>query len=320
MNAKASRWLGLVMSLPTRNSTARMRLWRALKSLGCGVLRDGVYLLPHNPEAERLFCALEKEIADAGGAAQALHVFSRNGVQHARFSALFDRGSDYASLIGEIAKSKKPLPKANAAALQKLAKRLRREFEAISAIDFFPGPARAQAEAALAELEAGIQAIIAPDEPHAAAGAIRRLDCGKFKGRLWATRQHLWVDRLASAWLIRRFIDPEARFTWLKNPKDCPRKALGFDFDGATFTHVGARVTFEVLLASFGMETDAALARIGALVHYLDVGGIPVPEAAGLEAVLRGARQRCQDDDALLAEAAQLFESIYTAYSEEKSG
>lgn len=309
--------MGLVTSLPTRNSTARMRLWRTLKSLGCGVLRDGVYLLPESAEAGRVFHALEKDIADAGGTAQVLQVVSRNNGQHAYFSALFDRSSDYADLLGEIAKSKKALPKAEATTLQKLVKRLRREFEAVSAIDFFSGAARAQAEAALAELEANVQAVIAPDEPHAAAGAIRRLDRTKFQKRAWATRQHLWVDRLASAWLIQRFIDPGARFLWLKNPKDCPRTALGFDFDGATFTHVGARVTFEVLLASFGMEADSALARIGALVHYLDVGGIPVPEATGLETVLRGARERFNDDDALLAQALQLFDSVYAAYSEE---
>jgi hypothetical protein len=97
------------------------------------------------------------------------------------------------------------------------------------------------------------------------------------------------VDRVASAWLIRRFIDPDARFLCLKEPQDCPPEAVGFDFDGAEFTHLGARITFEVLMASFDLDEDRALRRIGALVHYLDVGGIPVPEATGFAAILAGA-------------------------------
>jgi hypothetical protein len=115
--------------------------------------------------------------------------------------------------------------------------------------------------------------------------------------------------------LIHRFIDPEARFVWLAVPDSCPAEAMGFDFDGAVFTHVGAKITFEVLLASFGFTKDAALNRIGALVHYLDVGGIPVLEAAGLETLIRGMRQRFTADDDLLAEAEKIFDAFYQAFS-----
>jgi hypothetical protein len=120
---------------------------------------------------------------------------------------------------------------------------------------------------------------------------------------------------LASAWLIKRFIDPRAKFLWLKRPQDCPKRAVGFDFDGAQFTHVGAKVTFEVLLVSFGVNGDSALERIGTLIHYLDVGGVPVPEAAGLEALLRGARIARTDDDALTADAGRLFDLLYAGYA-----
>src|SRR5437870_2360105 len=122
-----------------------------------------------------------------------------------------------------------------------------------------------------------------------------------YRGKLWATRQRVWVDRVASAWLIRRFIDPEARFVWIQTPQDCPADAIGFDFDGAAFTHTEHRVTFEVLLASFDLATDPALTRLGVLVHSLDVGGVPVPEAAGFEAMLTGVRASCADDDQVLA-------------------
>ena len=146
------------------------------------------------------------------------------------------------------------------------------------------------------------------------AGRIPRLHRKDYRSRTWATRARPWVDRLASAWLIKRFIDPKARIVWLKDPKRCPRNALGFDFDGATFTHVGARVTFENLLASFSLEDDKALLRLGALVHYLDVGGVPVAEASGVESLLKGARESIADDNKLLNEASRIFNHLYNAY------
>jgi hypothetical protein len=131
-----------------------------------------------------------------------------------------------------------------------------------------------------------------------------------------------WVDRVASAWLIKKFIDPQASFRWLAKPSDCPRKALGFDFDGAAFTHVGERVTFEVLMLSFGLENDAALERMAALVRSLDMGSVGagvVAEAAGFEAVLAGARERLADDDALLDAIGGVLDSLYAHFRTHKT-
>lgn len=308
MKKATPTWLQLVLSLPTQNATVRMRIWRALKSAGCAVLRDGVYLMPNSTEAENMLTQLAEETRQAGGTAHLLIAAMRNQEQEDTFRTLFDRSPDYARLIDEIgqAASEKPAQAA------KRLKSLRREFEAIAATDFFPGEAKAQANTALAEAEAKLF----PGEPRPAQGDIQRLDKACYQGRVWATRKHLWVDRMASAWLIRRFIDDAARFRWLNKPEDCPKKALGFDFDGAAFTHVGSRVTFEVLMLSFGLECDAALKRIAAIVHYLDVGGIPVPEAAGLEAVLGGLRSSAADDDALLAAASAVLEGLYTNFTE----
>ena len=121
---------------------------------------------------------------------------------------------------------------------------------------------------------------------------------------------------MASAWLIRRHIDPRANFFWLDFPADCPAEALGFDFDGAVFSHVGERVTFEVLLASFGLAADPGLARLAALVHHLDVGGAPVAEAAGFEAILAGLRAGCADDETLLAAATPVLDALQRRFSE----
>jgi len=297
-------WISLVTTLPSANTTARMRLWRAVKALGAAALRDGVYLLPAREALGAALRALGDDVRAAGGGAEVLHV-AADAAQDEAFRRLFDRGEDYGRLLEAIrAALAAPDPKA--------AHALRREYKAFATIDYFPGESQKQVEAALAELAA-----VAGGEPRTAPGDIRRLASADFSGRTWATRKHLWVDRMASAWLIRRFIDRKAKFLWLDDPKKCPKTALGFDFDGATFTHVGGRVTFEVLATSYGIDADPALAKIGAIVHCLDVGGVPVAEAAGIEAVLAGLRAAAGDDDKLLKEAGRVFDGLYNNYRQE---
>lgn len=309
-------WLILIISLPTHNATGRMRVWRALKALGCGVLRDGVYLLPNRSGLRHILQTQAEEVVAGGGNAHVLVLDSENQVQQQAFEGLFDRSADYANLVEAIQQTADELQSEEPAKLQRQMNRLRKDFEAIAALDFFPAAAREQAASALEDLEHAVSDRLTPDEPHAVHRRIKRLHAKDYQGRVWATRQRPWIDRLASAWLIGRFIDPDARFLWLATPADCPFEAVGFDFEGAQFTHVGAKVTFEVLLTSFGLTKDVALQRLGGLVHYLDVGGIPVSEAVGLETLIRGMRQRLAGDDALLAEAGKVFDSFYLAFSE----
>ena len=122
-----------------------------------------------------------------------------------------------------------------------------------------------------------------------------------------------------SAWLIQRFIDKKASFVWLTDVRRCPKDALGFDFDGASFSHVGDKVTFEVLMHAFALEKDAALQRVAEMVHVLDVGGEPTAEASGFEAVLAGARSRVEDDDHLLAEMGSVLDSLYVHFQNSKT-
>jgi hypothetical protein len=309
-------WLLLITNLPGHNPTLRMRIWRALKAAGAGLLRDGAYLLPNGERAREVLEEQGAEIKAAGGLVQVLSFDAESAEQNAELVALFDRTDEYAEAIkrldalkGELAKLAEPEARQRLAALI-------REVAAIAARDFFPGEPRKQMEGALADGEAALNARFAPDEPHPAHRKIRPRDRKDYRARTWATRDRLWIDRVASAWLIRRFIDPKAKFLWLKRVKDCPKSAIGFDFDGAEFTHVDSKVTFEVLLASFHLEQDTGLSRLGALVHHLDVGGIPIAEGPGFATIMAGARALQTDDHELLKAMTPVLDSLYAGYSD----
>lgn len=315
MPLTSDSWLAFVVSLPSAAATARMRIWRAVRALGCSALRDGTYLLPAQAEQAAQLQTLSDEALQEGGQAWLLHVHAKDMAEQAAYQALFDRTADYTPWLEELAQSRQLIPALPSAELQRLQRRHARTYEAIRKIDFFPGESSIRADAQWRDFMNAVEARQSPGEPQAATGRIARRDRMQHQGRLWATRRYLWVDRVASAWLIQRFIDPSARFVWLESTAECPTDALGFDFDGATFSHVGDRVTFEVLIASFGLDSDRGLMRLGSMVHALDVGGTTTPEASGFEAVLAGARKRWPDDDALLADVAGVLDSLYAHFS-----
>ena len=299
----------LIVTLPTQPNAVRLRIWRSLKALGCVALRDGAYLLPR--EQASALEELAAEVLQHGGTASVLTLSPRDDRQRLELLAQFDRGEAFvawqqtarallAELDGLSETEARRRARGGADALQTLQR-----------IDYYPGPAAEQAQAKLALLRRALDLRFSRGEPQGIAGDVARLDAAKFQRKRWATRARPWVDRLACAWLIRRFIDPQAKFVWLNEPLRPPRGVLGFDFDGARFTHVGQRVTFEVLMASFRLDQDPRLQPIAATVHYLDAGGIPVPQAAGLEAVLAGLRELHAKDDDLVQAAAAVFDALY---------
>jgi len=304
----------LVLSLPTRNSTLRMRVWRALKDCGAAVLRDGVYLLPKLGADGGALARLQSEIRSHGGLAIIFDATPHAGDDETALRARFDRTTEYAALVGSIAETKASLATLGPRRGMTKVRRLELAMDKLARIDFFPGEAKQQAAAALSALKGRYGELYARNEPRSSMKGMRQLDRARYQKRTWATRKAPWVDRLASAWLIKRFIDHDAKFAWIARPSECPRKAVGFDYDGAEFTHVKNRVTFEVLAAGFGLDQDPALAKIAAAVHFLDVGGIPVAAANGLETMLKGAKEKAPNDDALLAEAMRTFDLLYSGY------
>ncbi|MGH8349770.1 MAG: chromate resistance protein ChrB domain-containing protein [Pseudomonas sp.] len=307
-------WLTLILGLPTANATERMRAWRALKASGAAVLRDGAYLLPDNGVCREALASVERDILAINGTAYVLPVVDPHGE---RFVELFDRSDDYTKLSTEIDACRAHLNSENALSSTKQIRKLRKAYDQLASIDYFPGKPKQQIDSALQGLETAVSRALSPDEPHSRNQPITALNLGDYQGRVWATRKRPWVDRLACAWLIRRFIDPQAQILWLNTPQDCPVDALGFDFDDATFSHVGNRVTFETLQASFELQ-EPGLNRIAALVHYLDVGGIQPVEAAGIERVLAGLRETITHDDHLLAAASAIFDGLLAEFVKEE--
>jgi hypothetical protein len=306
---EAGRWLALIASLPTEDPAARMRILRTLESLGAAVMREGAYLLPDTAACRQGLAHLAEYIAKGAGAAQVLQVQPVSEAQQNGFRALFDRSARYAELVKVVDSLKVGYGIADPSAISRVLNKQRREFEAISALDFFPSEVQERAKASLAAAEAAVHKLMFPTQ----AGAADKTN-EQYVRRSWVTRRPLWADRLACAWLIRRFVDPEGSVQWLDKAQEPPAKAVGFAFDGARFGNSASQITFEVMLTRFDLAKNGALAKIGAIVHYLEVRDNPVPEAAGVQTLLQGAARRAENDDELLAEAEKTFDLLYEAY------
>jgi hypothetical protein len=306
-------WLLLVHSLPGQNGALRIGVWRNLQALGAGSLRDGVSVLPDRPEFADAFAAIRASVVASGGTAHVLPMSGATGAD-AEFRALFDRTEAYETLIATIERALNGLAQTTEADARRTLRQIVRDLGRIEASDFFASAGRERAQVLLATLTAAITKTFSPDEPVAIGDHISPRDREEFRGRLWVTRRRMWVDRVASAWLIARFIDSAATFAWFERADEAPAHAVGYDYDGATFTHVGDLSTFEVLIAAFNLANDVVLARIAAMVHALDIGGVSVAEGAGFEAVLAGMRDRTSGDQELREKMSEVLDAFYVAF------
>ena len=306
-------WLILTATLPTSPSGLRVRIWRSLKSTHCATLREGVYILPATATSAKAFWDMDAAIRDAGAESHLLELQARDAKQESSFIALFDRSEFYAEWLQSLKDARKLFKSTAETKIRKTLRDLELQLQTILAADFFPGKAAESATSSLRALRHEAERQLSPGEPASATGEMPLLSASDYQGKTWATRARPWVDRLATAWLVQRFVDKKPTFIWVANTKKCPKSALGYDFDGASFTHVGERVTFEVVAASFALDSDPAVKRLGEVVHFVDIGGIPVDEAPGLELLVRGLQAQHADDNELLAAAIHLFDAIYAA-------
>ncbi len=308
-----ARWLAFIASLPVEDPASRMRVLRTLESLGCAMLRDGVYLLPDTAENLQSLQRLGEHLTRLNGTGHALRVEALDDSQAQRFRRYFDRSTLYEELAKNVESLKAGFGISDPASIARVLAKQKRDFETISSIDFFSSPSRERAARALQELAAAIQSLMFPDAPAASSGPGKQR---AYFNRLWSTRKPLWADRLASGWLIRRFIDPEGTLVWLEKNAECPPGAVGFGYEGAAFSNSKSLVTFEQLLLAFSLNNNRTLARLGSLVHCLEAGGAPVPEAAGVETLLQGAKRRSSSDDEFFSQTEKTFDLLYEAYSE----
>ncbi len=305
------RWLVLSYSLPSKPpSSARVTLWRRLQRLGALPV-TGAYVLPERPECLESFTWLAQEIETAEGEALVMNVerFERLGEPELVLRFNQARAEAYAELLGDLEAFEVSLTETgeeDGVPLKALDK-FRRRFVELKRVDFFDSPAGKQVAAKLTDLE---QQVL----PRSGNGVqVTTVDRAEYQGKTWVTRPQPHVDRLASAWLIRRFIDPEATIFYRSSAN---QGEMSFDMDDAVFGHIGSLCTFETLLTAFALE-DRALSPIAQIVHEIDLRDARYvrSEVPGLDAILDGWLALELSDEALEARGRQLFEALYTTFS-----
>jgi hypothetical protein len=317
--AAKTRWLLLIHQIPPRPAYLRVKIGRHLQRIGAVAIKNSVYALPRNDETQEDFQWVLREVVKGGGDASILEAQFIEGLSDQQVLALFQsaREADYRELAEEARKVSASLPKRgpppenrrNEVANQ--IARLRQRLSELDAIDFFGAPGREIAEGVVTSMEGRMKPSNEPREP--AKATLRREE---YQGRTWVTRSGIKVDRMASAWLIRKLIDPQARFKFVPAKGYRPQKGeLRFDMFDAEFTHDGDLCTFEVLLERFGID-DPALRAIAEIIHDVDVKDAKYgrEEAAGVGQVVAGIAAAHPDDEARLERGAALFEDLYALH------
>lgn len=305
-------WLLLLVSLPPRPSSLRVRAWRKLRSLGAVPLKSGAYLLPFSPDHYEQFQWLAQEIQKDGGEATLLKLDRIENMPETDVIRLFQqaRNRDYATVAEryrKLARGRRPRAEEDLA-------RLAREMGRLTDIDFFDAPGRHEADRAREAAERSLGGGAKPGRT----AATPPLDLSTLKGRRWATRARPHVDRIASAWLIKRFLDPGAEFVFA-SADEIPADAIPFDVAGVEFGHQGEDCTFETLLRRSGLR-DRRLTAVAEIVHEADLRDQKFhrEEARGIDLVLRGLLSAIKDDHDVLAHGMTLFDGLYATIGERR--
>jgi hypothetical protein len=309
-------WLLLVYQLPAKPSNIRVRTWRRLLQVGAIGLKNSAYVLPNTPQAKEDFEWIKAEIAAIKGQANVFLADHLDAATQEEIASAFRtaRQLDFRRIHREarkllIAIKRRPAATPLHRRLERSARVLRERLNNILAIDFFHAPGHDEAVALLDESEALLAKTPAAMKAISKGG--EKIMPEKFRSRTWVTRPRPGVDRMSSAWLIRRFIDPEAKFVFAEMPGDVP-SGVPFDMFGVLFSHEGNFCTFETLLRRFAIGGQA-LTRIGEIVHALDLRDerFEAPEAIAVGRLVEGLRQIHTDDHRLLEKGMEIFEALY---------
>jgi hypothetical protein len=313
-----ARWLLLIHQIPPRPAYLRVKIGRHLQRIGAVAIKNSVYALPANEETQEDLQWVLREVVKGGGDASIVEARFVDGLSDPQVVALFHaaREADYRELATQAREMAAGLPKRGpppdnrrAEAAGQVA-RLRRRLTEIVAIDFLGAPGREAAEGLVAGLEARMKT-----ETGASESGRPTMPIEAAQGRTWVTRTGIKVDRMASAWLIRRFIDPKARFKFVPAKGYAPEpRELRFDMFDAEFTHEGDLCTFEVLVRRFGLD-QPGLRHLAEIVHDIDLKDARYgrEEAAGIGQLVAGIAAANPGDEARLARGTALFDDLYAA-------
>jgi len=310
-NSASNFWLFFLFNLPGTRASERVKFWRRLKKFGAIQLKTSAYVLPDEPTHYERFQWLSKEIVDVGGDATLARVAQLENMPYAAVVALFNdaRSKDYNEiaepLLGLIRdrKARKANPEAFVNQLQKLKGR----FQEIQDIDYFHC-SRAE------DLQRLFQKAESFESPAKRAEAGKRLRAADFKGKVWLTRPRPEIDRVGSAWFIKKFIDPEAKFVFAQTPVG-ETHAIPYDMLDVEFSHHGEFCTFETLLDRFGVR-DRAILRIAEMIHDADLEDDKFHrvEGFGVERVFKGWAKQGLTDQEILVKGFECFEGLYAEF------
>lgn len=307
-------WVVFSYSLPSKaSSSPRVALWRRLQRVGAITPKAGVYVLPDRDECVETFQWLAQEVQQAKGEAVVMRVERFEGLTDLQIIELFGgsckkKYSEIASEAAQVEKNLRELKKSknNSKALENL-ERLRKKYAEAAQVDFFESPEGA----ALAIKLRGIQQALR--QGPSSDSTVASVTLSDYRDKRWVTRPRPHVDRLACAWLIRRFIDPKAEIRYATDPKP---DEVTFDIRGAEFGHTGDLCTFETMISAFSLK-EPALRLVAEIVHDIDIrdGRYARPEAGGIDIILKGWLLAGLSDRELESRGIELFESLYTAFS-----
>ncbi len=299
-------WLLLLYGLPTKHSSERVNLWRKLRKFGALQLKTSAYVLPDAPAHFERFQWLAKQVRDDGGDATLIRVTEIEGLTNQQIAQMFNeaRGRDYADLNRALTVFIKKQPPKKRESSGDAREKFQQRFNEIREIDYFDCPAAHDAQ---------VQLKRAAELRPTSAQARPKLDAKKFTHKIWLTRPRPEIDRVGSAWLIRKFIDPQARFVFASNPSAHPG-TVPYDMLEVEFTHHGGDCTYETLLRRFDIR-DRAAQQIGEMIHDADLedGKFQRNEAFGLDRVFKGWARLGFNDAEILAKGFDCFEALHAA-------
>jgi hypothetical protein len=323
-------WILLIHQLPPKPTNLRVSTWRKLQKLGAVSIKNSVYVLPFNDKTHEDFQWLKQEIESLGGEATVFRADAVEGATDSEIISQFrkQRSEDYAQvtaeldgLTGKIREQKRGghISAGRINTYETEIEKLHKELERILAVDFFDAPNRSTATAAYERCRTLVQSSQNRNRTamETTKGKGVAVNLSEYQGRRWVTRRNLFVDRLATIWLIKRFIDKRPRFYFVSD-EEIVEGAIRFDMYGAEFSHRGEDCTFETMIKEFGLTSDSGLRDVAEVIHDIDLKDIKFnrSEAAGLKAVISGLADLLTDDRKLIQQVLPLFDGLYKLFSQ----